>query len=95
MPADPALIETRADRLYDFAVSVTGCQTPWIALNELFGAQTPTPWTTTTAQYRANTLALVRRLKERGAFPPSRSRTRPTRAARRRSGGATWPRRRS
>jgi len=69
VPADPALIETRADRLYDFAVSVTGCQTPWIALNELFGAQTPTPWTTTTAQYRANTLALVRRLKARGAVP--------------------------
>ena len=67
-PADPALIESRADRLFDFAVSVSGCQTPWIALNELFGAQTPTPWTTTTAQYRANTLALVRRLKQRGAF---------------------------
>ncbi|MGZ8783914.1 MAG: hypothetical protein ACXWZB_10510, partial [Gaiellaceae bacterium] len=67
-PADPALIESRADRLFDFAVSVSGCQTPWIALNELFGAQTPTPWTTTTAQYRANTLALVRRLKARGAF---------------------------
>jgi hypothetical protein len=69
VPMDPATIADRADRLYDFAVSVTGCQTPWIALNELFGAQTPTPWTTTTAQYRANTLALVRRLKERGAFP--------------------------
>ena len=68
VPADPALIESRADRLFDFAVSVSGCQTPWIALNELFGAQTPTPWTTTTAQYRANTLALVRRLKARGAF---------------------------
>ena len=69
LPADPALIRDRADRLFDFAVSVSGCQTPWIALNELFGAQTPTPWTATTAQYRANTLALVRRLKERGAFP--------------------------
>jgi hypothetical protein len=69
VPADPALIEGRADRLYDFAVSVTGCQTPWIALNELFGAQVPSPWTATTAQYRANTLALVRRLKARGAVP--------------------------
>ena len=67
-PADPAVIDGRADRLFDFAVSVTGCQTPWIALNELFGAQTPTPWTTTTAQYRGNTLALVRRLKTRGAL---------------------------
>ena len=67
VPTDPATIADRADRLFDFAVSVTGCTTPWIALNELFGAQTPTPWTTTTAQYRANTLALVRRLAERGA----------------------------
>jgi hypothetical protein len=69
VPADPALIESRADRLFEFAVSVSGCQTPWIALNELFGAQTPTPWTATTAHYRANTLALVRRLKARGAIP--------------------------
>ena len=59
MPADPATIADRADRLFDFAVSVTGCTTPWIALNELFGAQTPTPWTATNAQYRANVLALA------------------------------------
>jgi hypothetical protein len=69
VPADPATIAERADRLFDFAVTVTGCQTPWIALNELFGAQTPAPWTATTAQYRANTLVLVRRLAERGARP--------------------------
>lgn len=69
VPTDPATIADRADRLFDFAVTVTGCTTPWIALNELFGAQTPTPWTATTAQYRANTLALVRRLAERGAKP--------------------------
>ncbi|MGI9111535.1 MAG: hypothetical protein ACR2GT_04985, partial [Gaiellaceae bacterium] len=68
-PADPATIVERADRLFDFAVSVTGCATPWIALNELFGAQTPTPWTETTAQYRENTLVLIRRLAERGARP--------------------------
>jgi hypothetical protein len=68
-PADPATIVEKADRLFDFAVSVTGCATPWIALNELFGAQTPTPWTETTAQYRENTLVLLRRLAERGARP--------------------------
>jgi hypothetical protein len=66
-PNDPATMTDRANRLFDFAVSVTGCQTPWIALNELFGAQTPTPWTPTTAQYRENVLLLVRQLKERGA----------------------------
>ena len=68
-PTDPATIADRADRLYDFAVTITGCTTPWIALNELFGAQTPTPWTPTTTQYRANVLSLVRRLAERGARP--------------------------
>ncbi len=68
-PADPATIVEKADRLFDFAVTVTGCATPWIALNELFGAQTPTPWTKTTAQYRENTLVLLRRLAERGARP--------------------------
>ena len=68
-PNDPATISDRADRLYDFSVTITGCTTPWIALNELFGAQTPTPWTPTTAQYRANVLTLVRRLAERGARP--------------------------
>ena len=31
---------------------------PVIAENELFGAQTPTPWSDTNAQYRANALAL-------------------------------------
>nr|MBA2384612.1 hypothetical protein [Actinomycetota bacterium] len=66
-PADPAGIVAKADRLFDFAVSVTGCPTPWIAENELFGAQTPAPWTASTAQYRANTLILLRRLAERGA----------------------------
>ena len=34
-PADFALMEKRADSLFDYAVSVSGCQTPLIALNEL------------------------------------------------------------
>jgi hypothetical protein len=68
-PADPATIPDKAKRLFDFAVAVTGCQTPVIALNELFGAQTPTPWSTTNAQYRANTLTLLQELKQLGAQP--------------------------
>src|SRR6476619_2035935 len=68
-PVHPATIADRADRLFDTAAQSSACDRPLIALNELFGAQTPTPWTTTTAQYRANTLALVRRLKARGAVP--------------------------
>jgi hypothetical protein len=66
-PADPATIADRANRLFDFAVSVTGCPTPIVALNELFGAQTQTPWSSTNAQYRANVLALMQGLAARGA----------------------------
>jgi len=66
-PADPATIADRANRLFDFAVTVTGCATPIIALNELFGAQTQTPWSDTNARYRANVLALLQGLAARGA----------------------------
>jgi hypothetical protein len=68
-PADPATIEGKAKKLFDFAVQVTGCSTPLIAENELFGAQTPTPWSTTNAQYRANALALLQDLGALGATP--------------------------
>ena len=30
-----------------------GCNRPWIALNELFGANLPTPWSATNTVYRA------------------------------------------
>jgi hypothetical protein len=68
-PADQATIADRAQREYDYAVTVTGCQTPIIAENELFGAQTPTPWSDTNAQYRANALALLQDLAALGAQP--------------------------
>jgi len=68
-PADPAVVEARADKLFDTAAASSGCATPLIALNELAGANLPTPWTPTTAQYRANVLELVQRLAERGARP--------------------------
>ena len=66
-PADPATIAAKAQKEFDFAVAVTGCRAPLIAENELFGAQTPTPWTDTTAQYRANVLALLAALNALGA----------------------------
>jgi hypothetical protein len=66
-PADPATIAARAKKEFDFAVQVSGCPTPLIAENELFGAQTPTPWTKTNAQYRANVLALLQALDDLGA----------------------------
>jgi hypothetical protein len=66
-PADPATIAAKAKSEFDFAVQVTGCPTPLIAENELFGAQTQTPWSATNAQYRANVLALLQALDDLGA----------------------------
>jgi hypothetical protein len=68
-PADPATIPAKAKRLFDFAVTVTGCDHPLIAENELFGAQTPTPWSVTNAQDRANVLLLLQELAKLGATP--------------------------
>jgi hypothetical protein len=68
-PADPSVIQARADKIFDTAVTSTGCDHPLMAENELFGAQVPTPWTPTTAQYRANVLTFLQRLAERGARP--------------------------
>jgi hypothetical protein len=68
-PADPATLDARAKSLFDYAVGVTGCQTPMIAENELFGAQTPTPWSATNGQYRANVLQFLTSLAALGARP--------------------------
>ena len=69
-PADPATIEAAADAEYSKAVLRTGgCTTPLIVENELFGASTPTPWTDSTMQYRANVLALLQDLAAKGAHP--------------------------
>jgi hypothetical protein len=66
-PADPARIPAIAARLADAAVKVTGCDTPIVGLNELYGARLAVPWSRTNAQYRANVLELVRALAARGA----------------------------
>jgi hypothetical protein len=69
-PADPANIQTAAENEYRKAVSASGrCATPLIVENELFGAGTPTPWTASTAQYRANVLAYLQDLAAHGAHP--------------------------
>jgi hypothetical protein len=68
-PADPATIDERAQRVYDFAVTSTGCAHPIVAENELFGAWEPTPWTRGTTRYRANVLAYLRELRALGARP--------------------------
>jgi hypothetical protein len=68
-PADASLIERRADSLFEYAVSVSGCQQPLIALNELWGASLPMPLTPTADRYRSNVLRFVGRLAERGGRP--------------------------
>jgi hypothetical protein len=68
-PADPATMPAVADALYAKAAASTACATPWIALNELFGASLPTPWSPTNARYRGNVLALMQGLAAHGAHP--------------------------
>jgi hypothetical protein len=68
-PADPETVVARANRLFDYAVQGSGCSTPAIAENELFGASLVTPWSVTNAQYRANVLLYLRTLAARGAHP--------------------------
>jgi hypothetical protein len=69
-PADPAMLEVAARKRFRTAVSASGgCSTPLVVVNELFGASTPTPWTTSTAQYRANVLAFLQDLAALGAHP--------------------------
>ena len=66
-PADPETIKAKAASEFAFAQQVTGCAAPLIAENELFGAQTVTPWSATNAQYRANVLLLLQELQKLGA----------------------------
>ena len=68
-PADPHGLPAKAQRVFDFAVLTAGCPDPVIAMNELFGASTPAPWTPTTARYRANVLEWARLLRAKGGRP--------------------------
>ena len=69
-PADSASVATAAARIYTKAVDASaGCTQPIIALNELNGPGTTTPWSATNTQYRANVLQLVQELSARGARP--------------------------
>jgi hypothetical protein len=68
-PAAPSSIPAAIGRIWDDAIRVTGCSTPVIGLNELFGAQRVTPWRPRNARYRADVLALVQGLAARGGQP--------------------------
>jgi hypothetical protein len=68
-PADPATVAAEAAVLLDRAAASSGCATPLIALEELWGAGLPTPWSPTNSAYRTNVLELARQLSARGARP--------------------------
>jgi hypothetical protein len=68
-PEDPASIPGTASKLLARAIASTGCSTPWIALNELFGSNLAAPWSATNTVYRANVLTLMQQLAAGGAHP--------------------------
>jgi hypothetical protein len=68
-PADPASIDGVAAALFQRSSASTGCATPTIALNELFGESAAAPLSATNTIYRANVLALMKGLHDRGAKP--------------------------
>jgi hypothetical protein len=68
-PADPATIVAKANKFYEYAAGSMDCSNPVMAENELFGAWLATPWSPTTAQYRANVLLFLKTLRARGAQP--------------------------
>jgi hypothetical protein len=68
-PEEQAKVRDWAQRIFYRAVASSGCSRPWMALNELFGASTTTPWTPNNAAYRQNVIAFIRTLRELGARP--------------------------
>lgn len=66
-PADPSVVDERANKLFAKAAAHSGCPTPLIAINELNGPSTTTPWTINNAQYRANVVQLLKELQALGA----------------------------
>lgn len=68
-PADPAGVAAAADGLAAAAALSSGCPTPLIALNELLGPVSATPWPDGTTQYRADVLAFLQELAAKGALP--------------------------
>ena len=71
-PAKPTSEQETVDwahRIFYRAVASADCPRPWMALNELFGAHTTTPWTANNAQYRHNVIVFAKTLRELGARP--------------------------
>ena len=69
LPNDPALVDERVAALIEKARASAGCQTPAIALNELWGPQRATPWPPEVTRYRANVLSAMKQLSDAGLKP--------------------------
>jgi len=76
-PLTPPEVVDWAHRLFYRAVASTGCTRPWMALNELNGAHTTTPWSPTNFQYRWNVALFMKTLRDLGARPMLLISTRP------------------
>jgi hypothetical protein len=68
-PEKETVVVDWAQRIFYRAVASSGCSRPWMALNELFGAHTTTPWTPNNAAYRHNVIVFVKTLRDLGARP--------------------------
>jgi hypothetical protein len=68
-PEKESVVVDWAQRIFYRAVASSGCSQPWMALNELFGAHTTTPWTPNNAAYRHNVIVFIKTLRELGARP--------------------------
>jgi hypothetical protein len=68
-PLPPDEVVDWAHRMYYRAAASAGCSHPWMALNELYGAHTTTPWSPTNLRYRQNVLLFMQTLKLLGARP--------------------------
>src|SRR5204862_2793531 len=91
-PADSSTVTHAVALLAAAAVTVTACDAPIVALNELYGSRLRSPWSRTNARYRANVLELVRALAQRGVQPHVFISRAPPPAERRRTGGGRSPR---
>jgi hypothetical protein len=68
-PEKESVVVDWAQRIFYRAVASAGCSQPWMALNELFGAHTTTPWTPNNAAYRHNVIVFAKTLRGLGARP--------------------------
>jgi len=76
-PLEPSIVVDWAHRIFYRAVASTDCSHPWMALNELNGAHTTTPWSRTNFQYRWNVALFMKTLHDLGARPMLLISTRP------------------